>query len=638
MGRGNIISGGTGGLYTVELEFNNQSILFYIQQVQVAIDRLNALIPTLEEGSRARNIAVLQKLSFEKRIQLLNARLPSNETVTAWCADLTEDLSGQVATLEIPGEKGIVQIAPGFFDNAAWTPQDGLLKSTMAQNPPQAYYNLALLPAWQKWRPTYRHGSITRLDGDICDLTVDTTASSQQGLNINQTPTLENVNIEYMTCNGAAFEVGDSVLIEFMQQDWAQPKVIGFKDSPRPCIGLFIIITFGAYVTVWDVENNQVADSATNNQGDPVVFPALADDIVDWASQFKVVGSNSFTDKLGFRQVTGTFLDSTVTSTPTSNPNIRCINIVSTSNNQPPPYELVDNLGEEEQQPEWTGSGNACSDNITRERSGTSTATLLAPTGGQGLPTPILRSVQNFPNRERSFALQVETHIDYEEYFCANRGEPLCCGPACKSLDVFSQVYFERNTYTLKSPFSDLSEYEWTATIESQWESSISRTTGTGPCDPICEQELSNTPEIEYNAKYGRLNDKVQYSFAFYAAKGTKDNTVYDGICGYNSPPFGGRNQLSSCQLANPSNQTAFNNWYEQCNLPGERTVVETLPITIKGFIEKAPDGVEPRTLNPYELPENVDMGAAILDLYNTAMTAHPDTPFIFESDFLTFI
>jgi hypothetical protein len=119
----------------------------------------------------------------------------------------------------------------------------------MALTPAAAFYNLAMLPGWQKWKPTYRYGTITAIDGDTATLTLEAVTSTQQSLGVNQTSTLTNVPIEYMSCNGAAFEVGDEVLVKFTGQDWASPKIIGFKDNPVACeIPFYIRVKFNGVV------------------------------------------------------------------------------------------------------------------------------------------------------------------------------------------------------------------------------------------------------------------------------------------------------------------------------------------------------------------------------------------------------
>lgn len=157
---------------------------------------------------------------------------------TAWCADYTEAAVGEVPTLEIPGEYGAgettlvlapVEIAP--------TLPAGQIVAREVQTGPQAYFNAAILPGWQRHKPTYRAGTITSINrgADTADVLLDATPSSAQGLAINQASSLSGVPVRYMTCNAAAFETGDKVVVEFQAQDWAQPVVIGFVDHPRAC-------------------------------------------------------------------------------------------------------------------------------------------------------------------------------------------------------------------------------------------------------------------------------------------------------------------------------------------------------------------------------------------------------------------
>jgi hypothetical protein len=59
--------------------------------------------------------------------------------------------------------------------------------------------------------------------------------SSQQSLSINQSQTLTGVPIQYGTCNGEVFDIGDSVVVQFLSDAWASPRVIGFESNPREC-------------------------------------------------------------------------------------------------------------------------------------------------------------------------------------------------------------------------------------------------------------------------------------------------------------------------------------------------------------------------------------------------------------------
>ena len=178
------------------------------------------------------------------------AALVLSETRQAWCADLTEDATGSVATLEIPGESTLVLIEPGAPPPTA---EHGLLTAREVQSGPQAFWNAAVLPGWQKWRPTYRRGVITAINtgDDTADLTLTNDTSSAQKLEINQENDLKNVPIEYMTCNSGAFTVGDRCVVKFIDQDFLKPKVVGFVDNPKACgYVLSGVIEYGLIVSV----------------------------------------------------------------------------------------------------------------------------------------------------------------------------------------------------------------------------------------------------------------------------------------------------------------------------------------------------------------------------------------------------
>lgn len=239
MGKGLIISGGTNGLYQVTSVYEKQA---YVDALNALYARSNELIDAIN-ATEEKSLLKLQLLSVEKRISYLEDNMPEDETLSAYCADLTEGLTGDVGLIEVPGESVSFNIQPGYFGYEEYESiRDGQLVPTIIQTPAQAFYNAALLPGWQKWMPTFRYGVITSITGDICDIDLEASVSTQQALKINQTPTLSSVAIDYMDCDGAAFSVGDAVLINFVDQDWGQPLVIGFKSEPKPCGGGFIIL------------------------------------------------------------------------------------------------------------------------------------------------------------------------------------------------------------------------------------------------------------------------------------------------------------------------------------------------------------------------------------------------------------
>jgi hypothetical protein len=224
-----------------------------------------------ETDGQKLNILKLQKLSLEKRNETLDA-IPETFDTSAWCADLTEDLAGEVGLIEVPGESQYFNIQPGYDGNAVYdSARDGQLTPTLAMTPAAAFYNLAMLPGWQKWKPTYRYGTITAIDGDLADVAMGEAESSQQALEINQASGLLNVPIEYMTCNGSAFEVYDEVLVKFNGQEWDDPVIIGFKNNPIGCIHNVILSlidetrhTYFNYEEIYDLWNEDKSDFMFN--------------------------------------------------------------------------------------------------------------------------------------------------------------------------------------------------------------------------------------------------------------------------------------------------------------------------------------------------------------------------------------
>jgi hypothetical protein len=222
-----IAAGGTGNLSSTAaqaaLQFLEQQRRATIEAQKLAIDprlKLDAL-----------KVARAQVLDYIVR---WNAAV-TVQTKDAWCTDYTESGAGSVATIDIESESELTLVAPGC---RGWTPSDGVMRATDVMSPEQCYWNLAALPGVQKFKPTYRWGTLTALDKDanLATVFLNSATSSQQSLGINQSSTLTGIPVVYMTCNARAFEVGDRVVVQFLGQDWSNPRVIGFLDNPRPCI------------------------------------------------------------------------------------------------------------------------------------------------------------------------------------------------------------------------------------------------------------------------------------------------------------------------------------------------------------------------------------------------------------------
>lgn len=153
----------------------------------------------------------------------------------AWCVDFTEDIPALAysATCDIPGDPNLVLLAPG---GRAWQASDGEFRARELLSPAQAFVNTAIFPGWQKWKPTYRWGTITAIDtaADRLNVALFDQKSDAQRLSVNQTTTLSSVPVDYMGTGSIVFEIGDRVVVQFVGQDWNNPRVIGFVDNPRP--------------------------------------------------------------------------------------------------------------------------------------------------------------------------------------------------------------------------------------------------------------------------------------------------------------------------------------------------------------------------------------------------------------------
>lgn len=225
-----IAAGGTGNLSDTAV----QAALLFLEQQRRAMVEAQKLTIDPQLKVDALRIARAQVLDYITR---WNAAV-TQQTKDAWCTDYTEDGGGGVATIDIDGEADLTLIAPGC---RGWNESDGYMQHTQIMSPEGYFWNAAVMPGWQKWKPTYRWGTISDIDPDANTATVYLAGatSSQQGLNINQSSTLSNVPVVYMTCHASAFEEGDRVVVQFLGQAWGNPRVIGFLDNPKPCLRYF---------------------------------------------------------------------------------------------------------------------------------------------------------------------------------------------------------------------------------------------------------------------------------------------------------------------------------------------------------------------------------------------------------------
>lgn len=208
----------------------------YSQAAQSLFESLLGQLRKAEASSAPARIALRQLTA-----QLVTARkrlftwenLVCLVSRQAWCADYTEGASGYVATLDIPGESDLILIAPGA--RVPVTAQDGYMQARELMSPEQAYFNVAILPGWQIDLPTYRWGTLTRIDWDtnVGNVTLASALSSAQRLDVNRESALTGIPFSYMGSDCRAFNDDSKVIVD-LREGWAAPRIIGFLDNPRP--------------------------------------------------------------------------------------------------------------------------------------------------------------------------------------------------------------------------------------------------------------------------------------------------------------------------------------------------------------------------------------------------------------------
>ncbi|BBO74360.1 hypothetical protein DSCW_17770 [Desulfosarcina widdelii] len=294
MGKAEIINEIGDGQYTIEVKHDTAAAALKHSHLAAALANVDARIA---EESDPNILAALQlrKSSLQKRIAELDAIIEDMDyRTTAWCADFTEGLTGEVGTIEPGAEaKNGINIRPGYDDGAVWVQSlDGQAVPFLTLPVADAMLNFAIMPAIQKWRPTYRYATIHNIDEiqNTCRVVFDPLFSSIQDLDINAVNALDDVPIEYMSCNAAAFEDGDTVIVKWEPyRTDAQATVIGFKQEPRACGDQFVVIVVaadgqdGAYI-VWDPRTDDYAHDATL---EGVTWPASSDDLELFFERFE---------------------------------------------------------------------------------------------------------------------------------------------------------------------------------------------------------------------------------------------------------------------------------------------------------------------------------------------------------------
>lgn len=295
MGKGEIISHTGEGLYQVKLIHDRRFIDKALERLNQMIAWVDSKIAGFDPGDDRIPVFELMKASYEKRIEYINDLAPEDPTVSAWCGDYTTDLTGYVGTIEVDGQTDEIQIYPGYGDEADYNAsRDGQLASSMAMSPETTFFNFAMMPGWQRWKPTFKHAILSNLQirgnkPDLCTITLTNAPSEILGLTTIAQVVYNNVEIDYMSCDGEAFSNGQEVLVMFESQDPTKPKVIGHKDHPPPCEKEYVYIKCSAsgettYSIVWDVMAKGYAKLYDPATGAPITFPCEDSDLAWWVS------------------------------------------------------------------------------------------------------------------------------------------------------------------------------------------------------------------------------------------------------------------------------------------------------------------------------------------------------------------
>lgn len=259
---------------------------------------------------QAEYLSVIQR---EAEITRLKATIDTE--FSAWCADYTENLTGEVATFEVPGEVdptigGGINIKPGFT-SAAWSNDDGQIQLGTILSAAAFAWNFTLLQPWMKWMPHWRYATILSIDIDTDRMAVQlapiiskSSAYLARDLTLNDPWEAEmmDVRVDYMNCNALAFSAGDQVIVQFRLEssgalEFYTPYVIGFKSNPVNCATIAFIFyprtighLYGIYnqgSTASNIDNDLLfASLKVTRKEDNYSFKSNAPESAKYGNQF----------------------------------------------------------------------------------------------------------------------------------------------------------------------------------------------------------------------------------------------------------------------------------------------------------------------------------------------------------------
>lgn len=225
------------------------------KRLSAALAALSGVGIKIKEKEAAKELTKLQKQEAVDRSLTLSA-LPESEERELWMADYSAEIEptgADIPTAEVAGEAhgenwALLYPARGEAPLAFDQALHGEREHALAISPAACFAAWAMLPSWQKYRPSYRVGRILEMRDDglaKVELQVPL-VSSEQNLPIPpsdpmavdvafERQTHERVPFDYMDCGSIAFKVGDEVVIKYKEQDSTQPVIVGFAHDPEPC-------------------------------------------------------------------------------------------------------------------------------------------------------------------------------------------------------------------------------------------------------------------------------------------------------------------------------------------------------------------------------------------------------------------
>lgn len=217
-----------------------QEAAFNEGSARINLSRIDADIFAAE-----RDIKILDDALEPLDLEAPGVPKPFKREKTAWCADYTTDLIGEVGTIDVNRQvrTGATIIQPGESPRAAAydSARDGQIQPALAASPYGVYWNAAQLPGAGVWRARHAVGTLEAVNKTNDTATVAMDVREYRFLTVsigalfpNKQPTISNVPIEYSTCNSEVFEIDDRVVVEF-DGSGKNPVVIGFEVSPKQC-------------------------------------------------------------------------------------------------------------------------------------------------------------------------------------------------------------------------------------------------------------------------------------------------------------------------------------------------------------------------------------------------------------------